>query len=391
MELALPPDELRYPFRINRLDKIETIKLETYIGKDKRRHVGDNNKCDSKTQLINYKFDRPHLTRTQFNNMTIKLEDLFAHNSQLDIIETKGTRKRSVSIKTALSTLHKRSTTSDNDAPCYTVILDDKSKTSPFEIPEPIREYSLFYQYWPHSRFSEHLSQKNLSYTSFHTNHRSRPYQAYGGMSEWIFVISGNLEVTLCKPTKINQLRYSTLSPDEQFIPEDDTSENFTLQHGHLLIIPTGYISTRYSTRNTNAFSGEFLHDRDLQTQLEAFKIDVTRSNSVYCFEKDKEIRALYWFYATHFVTRMKENLKKNSQSDMDSFEILRKHLHNWKDQYKALPSNAFIPDGISFNLLLKDFHLSTCNSSRKRRKNDNNNDSPNDISSNLAIEDGHA
>lgn len=295
---------------------------------------------------------------------------------------------RSVTIQEACKSMRKKP--KHREASCFTLSISaDDELNEIIDMPNYVKEHSLFNTHWPYERVSKYFKKRNKLFHGFQEGYKSFPYSAYGGLSEWIYVISGTLDVTLYKPTKLNLLRHSTLSEDETFIPEEKSESYFKLKEGSLLTIPSSWISIRKAKRNTFALGGELLHYQDLITQMDALMRDVVTTNGRYFYERDSEIRAMYWFFAANLVPGSKTKDSKITKAielskfDTQTSDCLRKYLTEWKMKHKkslsdknaCLPAGVYAPDGIRIDLILRDLnkshtHLHTRRKSIKSEKN---------------------
>uniref|UniRef100_A0A6G1S6I4 Histone lysine demethylase PHF8 n=1 Tax=Aceria tosichella TaxID=561515 RepID=A0A6G1S6I4_9ACAR len=319
-----------------------------------------------------YHKDPPHGIQ---HDLKLSLDEfyLFDPSINVDKISSRQKTASSVPIERACRSM-RRKHGSQEDPAYYSVCLSlNEEINQTIDLPRVIREKSFYEKYWPSDCLSNFFKYRNKLFHAYQEGYKSHPYIPYGGLTEWLYIISGSITVTLIQPTTKNLCKYSALSDDDSLEPEADTVNELLLKEGNFLVIPAGWISIREANRTTFAFGGELLHDDNIIGQLDAFNNDLaglTSSCDPSCLEKDAEIRYMYWFYAIHLLNRT--NALKHS-IDV-SIECLKSHLEQWKNRSAKLirskepyvKPTAFVPPGIKADIIVKD--LQARQSQFKRR-----------------------
>lgn len=227
-----------------------------------------------------------------------------------------------------------------------------------FSLPKIVEEEDLFSLYWPFRSQSKYLKERNKLFSGLQKGYRSLPKVVYGGMSEWLQVISGQLELTIITPTFLNRTRYYSLDNNETMKAEN--SFTCLLGPGQFIIIPGGYITLRRAKLDTFVLSGEYLSYKHFKPQLEHFEDDLTNTECRYLQDRDREIRYLYWFTAAKMLEQQ-EKAVLSSLSD-ESLAALRGALTTWKictDRKITKFSGPFMdhyrPPGLSIEYILRD------------------------------------
>jgi hypothetical protein len=297
---------------------------------------------------------------------------LFDPNLRAQKINSKEIACKDVKIETACKAMRKKNL-SQSEAACFSLCLSANDKlNSMIELPRLIKEKSLFEKYWPSKDLSNFFKYKNKLFHAYQAHYESRPYIAYGGLTEWLYVFTGKMSIILIKPTQLNLCKYSTLSHHDDLIPEHHTAQELHLVGGDFFIIPAGWISIRRANQTTFVLGGEILHHDDLVGQFEVFDNDVirlTNSCDLIIQQNDAEIRYIYWFYAVHLLNHP---LALKQTSD-ECLECLKSHLENWRLKFNKLHStkelyispSAFAPTGIRIDLVIRD--LQRFHSSKRR------------------------
>lgn len=308
------------------------------------------------------------------HDLKMSLDEFYLHDPTIKAqrVFSRKLNQEEIRIDIACKAMRKKKVKQDLAAAYTVFIAPHEELDATIDIPRMIKEKSLFTRYWPKEYFSNYLKYRNKFFQAYQENFLSRPYIAYGGMSEWIYVISGLLKVTLIQPTELNLCKYFTLNDHEHFIAQDKTSKVLNLRDGHFLVIPAGYISIREATKTTFTFGGEILHDDNLSNQLSIFeKQQISGVANIHNTDIDAEIRSLYWFYAIHVL----KNLKLHKPDDLQS---MKSHLSAWKFKYKKYCSekdayvkpNCFAPNGIQIESIVCDLNRLCRKPAVKRFKN---------------------
>lgn len=299
---------------------------------------------------------------------------IFDRNLMVEKTLSEESTSRQIPIEEACKSLRMRHKHS-REASCYTLCLSTNAELDKnIDLPNIVKERSLFELYWPAGHISRFFKKRNKLYHAFEGKYKSSPHMLPGGLTEWIYVTQGCLTVTLIIPTAMNRLRFENLYEGEQFVPEPGTVERRVLKENQFLAIPASFITIRETSRTTFALGGEMLHGDDISAQIEAFNQDLTRTNGTYCLEREAEIRHLYWFYAIHCLNKK----PKLSELELANVESLRNHLCDWQHLRRnaerapnALVSpNMFAPAGIQTSLILRDLRAISHRRSLKNSKN---------------------
>lgn len=203
-----------------------------------------------------------------------------------------------------------------------------------------------------------YLKEQNLLLQGFNKSWQSLPFKPYGGLSSWIYIISGKLEIYLLPATKLNMLKYLTsedftTSELESFKTESETNLQL-LEENNFLMIPAGYIFLIKATENTFVLRSEYLDEANLFQQLSQFENDTT-DNDVYVGTRDRDIRYLYWFFAAKCLKN--PNKSALMSCDDESLCKLRNVLMKWFHRENS--SEKYVPAGLRAYRLtraLRDF-----------------------------------
>lgn len=264
-------------------------------------------------------------------------------------------------------------------ASCFTINISSNNDLDElFEVPKIIRDSSLYHTYWPSKRISNFLKAQNQFFHAMQPRYKSSPYSPYGGMSRWIFLISGTLSITLFKPVDSIRARYSSLDDHDRIIANDDLQIPITLYPGQILVIPPNYICVMKAKRTSFAMSGEFLQRRNVSAQMEGFERDILDCHGRYSHERDSEIRWLYWFFVARLLTEIKnqeasqkENAITFNEIDKSSLDCLKRTLMEWKNLHKKtfIEKNIYAPIGIQIDLIVKDLSTLTLRLDKKHKR----------------------
>lgn len=317
------------------------------------------------------KFEEP-FTENYKGVTRLTFDEFLPYNDFIDVQRYCGTTR--IPTKTTISRASKSMQTSYKErktVSCFTFSLASNTELDEaFTIPQTIENVDLFSNYWPIRQSSNYLKLRSKLFHGFQKDYCSRAYSTYGGMSEWLSLISGTIEFTLIKPTQYNIIKFSSLEPHEPFFPEKDTERIFKLEKDKILLIPGGWISIRKATRDSFAIGGEFSTIRSLKFQLECFNVDIINSNGQYAITKDTEIRALYWFTAIRLLTEAKPSVL--SRTDPEILIPLKIALNNWKNEQKHQKTSKtlYAPSGLQLGMIVDDLrkYLASRDYTQRRR-----------------------
>lgn len=296
---------------------------------------------------------------------------LFDPNFEVERVFSKESTATNVGIESACRLMRKKRW---KDPASYSLCLSlNEQLNQTIELPKMIKEKSFYEKYWPSGYLSNFFKYKHKLFHVYQNGYKSHPYISYGGLTEWLYISSGELSITLIEPTKINLCKYSALSEHEDLEPEKNTATSLTLEQNNFLVIPTGWISIRKAIRTTFAFGGELLHQDNIPAQMEAFDRDVTglTSSCDSASDRDTEIRSLYWFFTMHLLN----NPAALRNFPDGSLESLKSHLETWKAKSTRLNKTRepylkptmFVPLGIKADVIVRD--LQTKSSHKRARR----------------------
>lgn len=285
------------------------------------------------------------------SKLAITLDEFYLYDRGISVekLFSRETRSEPISIKKAALHLRRRK------APpvCFILHISSHDRIDAlFVLPKIILDNSLFYKYWPNTKHSNYFKQRNKLFYSYLPNYVSPPTMAYGGATEWLYIMSGVLELTLIEPTDLNLCKYSQFSDGEEFKPESNTSTTFTLQEESFMVIPAGHISIKKALKVTCAYGGELLHDDNLSSQIGLFQRDVMRTAGIFAHERDKEIRHMYWFYASHLL-QPKSPIRQDGQTIRSLLScLIAWKLRYWEHDVYTQP-DLYAPFGIAVDAIV--------------------------------------
>lgn len=223
-----------------------------------------------------------------------------------------------------------------------------------FETPDFVKESSLFERFWPCKEESNFFVYKHKVFYYYQKKFTCPAKINYGGLSGWLYVIEGKLELKLTLPSEKNLLSLEHLIEGETFTPEPKTQGSYLLETGSLLTIPAGWIVETKAKRNTRAVGGGLLHEEDMRSQLEAFDRAIIVTCDKHVLTRDREIRALLWFYASQTISKNLENCKL----DINEIEYLAAKLDEWRTLQRKRqlpPAGVYVPEGLQGDLFLSE------------------------------------
>lgn len=291
------------------------------------------------------------------SDIRLCLDEFYRYDERIIVeqIQSETDTRLSVPIEVACKAFRSKLSTTFIPS-CYILCLSTHTDLDrDIDMPQEIKEKSLFHLYWPNKVASMYFKHRDKLFYGFTGNYRSRPYIAYAGMTEWIYMISGRLIITVIEPTKLNLMRYSAWDRSDTFRADPNTATTYTLEEGNFLTIPGGYITIRESPKTSYALGGEYLHRDYIPFQLEALEKDVEESDGAHRFEGDAEIRYLYWFFTAAQIEK-KNTLPIGDTKTQDALKI---HLAKWKDlctEFQPKPRthlNLYAPPGLNIHRIL--------------------------------------
>lgn len=223
-----------------------------------------------------------------------------------------------------------------------------------FKIPNNFQIADLFTQFWPKKSMSNYLRSKSKLFYCYTKGYKSNLEKLYGGMCEWIYLLTGKIEFVLYEPTKINLAKFTHLEPGEKYNPEINTDRHFTLNEGEFFYIPSNWITSRSALADSFAITGEFLNFDNICNQLNSLEQDVIITNGKYSLDRDYEIRHLYWFAAASWLGL--ESKKIIHKIDNNGLVALKDALLNWKKLHKTtVAPHVYAPNGLQISQICKD------------------------------------
>lgn len=228
-----------------------------------------------------------------------------------------------------------------------------------FRLPIMIEEIDLFSQFWALKKESRYLYSKHKIFTGYQKGHKSEVETHYGGLSEWIQVISGELKVIVNYPTMEHRAKYQSLN-SASFTSVVEPCEQVVMTAGNFIVIPGGCIIRKTAKVDTFTLSGQFLHSRNVKSQLEYFEEDLLNANNKYILDRDQEIRYLYWFMTANILT----DRALLARLDIQSIVALHESLSRWNSV--TVSPDLYKPPGLCTDYILKDMKSVICRGRRK-------------------------
>lgn len=239
-----------------------------------------------------------------------------------------------------------------------------------FMPPNKVLSVDMYRKYCPKTtHLCGFLRKQNLMLQGFNQSWQSLPFRPYGGLSTWIYVISGELEIYLIPATKLNLLRYSisrdfSSSELDSFKMSSDTNLQL-LDENTFLFIPAGYIILVKATKNTFILKSNYLDETCLVQQMVLFEFDTSQDGSLQS-AWNRDIRSLYWFFAANIMADGSRNNLLNF--DAETLGVLRKLLTSWSQQ-DGLEKEQYVPNGLRSKTLLKSLKDHLYKRSKRARK----------------------
>lgn len=222
------------------------------------------------------------------------------------------------------------------------------------KLPNYVSNNDLFTKYWVSKEASTYLRPRGKMFSAYNKGYESAPQIVYGGLSKWIKLSTGKLIIKLYKPTRRNVANCMTTDKESNFIPEEQTMWAVPMRPGSLIVIPGGWIMVQKALRATYAFCGEFLDKSCSRPQLVSFERDIVETSGCYGYERDREIRTLYWLMAARLANKSKNNEANHLKLRENKFLI--ELLREWRTKSNnKLPANIYAPTGLLMQNLLDD------------------------------------
>lgn len=234
-------------------------------------------------------------------------------------------------------------------------ISNDDDLNQAFGLPHDIEESDLYSKFWPNRQVSNFLRQRSKLFHCYQIGYHSNPQTTYAGMTEWLQLVSGKLELTLIKPTVLNSTRFYSWDHQEPYRHEIGSATKLIIEPGQFILIPAGWIVIRKAHLDSYALGGEFLHIYNFTKQIEYLERDVLSYDGRYSCDRDSEIRALYWFAAARLMSEAGKELI--SQIDYWNLDSFKQALCEWNRLGKItkVPHNLYVPEGLQTHFILKD------------------------------------
>lgn len=273
--------------------------------------------------------EKPTICDSKLNQNRLTFDDFLPYASEINVTRYRNQDDIPESSQVLKAAKHMRKF--GTYGKCYCFSLSSHKKLDRLaEVPEAVAEKDLFLNFWPVKEASAYLQSRVKIFYGFVDGYNSAPRTAYGGMWEWLHLLSGSITVTLIEPTKTNLLKVSSWTAEDRFIPEQGSAvEKYHLEPGSLLTIPAAWISIIKADDNSFAVGGEFATIRDIQMQLDQFERDIHRTEGRFHSDRDLEIRTLYCYTAFRL---MEPDIRAATISTNDKAMIrLRAALLDWK------------------------------------------------------------
>lgn len=205
--------------------------------------------------------------------------------------------------------------TDESNAQSFTIhIAENDTFYRVFQPPSYVQKRDLYINYFRPAHTQCYLRRRNRMFTGINKHYQSAPQMSYAGLSEWLYVVSGKLVVQTYRPTKMNIIRTNSWEGKNDPSLGPPTHE-YVLREKSCLIIPGGWITTRWAQSDTYILNGEFLNVDDIKNQLELFDRDVRLTANKYSFDRDGNIRCLYWLF-------LAELMEGRSRDKINSFDV---------------------------------------------------------------------
>lgn len=237
---------------------------------------------------------------------------------------------------------------------CFLIDLaSDQVFNKVFHLPKQVESVDLYSNFWPPNTDTGYLDLHRKTLFGYSRGYTSRHSKKYAGKSEWLYVISGTIEIDVIRPTTSN---LAMLAPDceRKFLPENGTKRGFVMKEGSFLIIPGGWITQRTAREDSFTIGGEYFHYLDFAGQLRYFERDVLDTNGMYANDRDLFIRTLYWLTAGNLLSQHKNILNGLDNDDLTALKI---SLQDWRKKYKTntIPRNLYAPMSLNIDSITKD------------------------------------
>lgn len=195
-----------------------------------------------------------------------------------------------------------------------------------------------------------YLKARNKLLQVYVKGYETRPNRLWGGLAEWIFIISGSLKITLTESVDKHDIEMDSWKLDEERFYEDaKCHKEIILNKGQLLFIPSGWVTTRQALDNTYTFGGEFIHRECLPVMLKLFNMDAGKR--MIDFDRERDIRAVLWYQAMSLAHNF--GLASSGMS-LEVITCFKNSLLAWKKSHDANEllalDGVYVPNSFIFD-----------------------------------------
>lgn len=298
-------------------------------------------------------------TDAWLDNLRITYDEFLCYKElSVEKIRTQSKKHEVSNVERAVKSMRKHG--SATSAQSYIIYLSENEDLYKyFKPPSYVLERDLYINYWTQAYMPTYLKRRNRMFVGYNKHYQSPPQTTYGGVSEWLYVISGHLKVHTYKPTKLNLLMSNQWECKQDPSPAPEICQ-YTLQKNCCLIIPAGWITDRKAMVDTFALNGEFINIDDIDNQLEMFQRDVQRTANTHSVDRDSNIRSLYWIFVARLLQSGCKDNTLNS-INIDTYESLKRNMMEWRklsahDNHPEL----YVPPGMRSDSLVRDLRSYT-------------------------------
>ncbi|KAG0268276.1 JmjC domain-containing histone demethylation protein 1 [Actinomortierella ambigua] len=207
--------------------------------------------------------------------------------------------------------------------------------------PRIVREMDWIENYWP-ANYSDEFPKVQLyclmsvagSYTDFHID--------FAGSSVYYHILSGSKTFYFVEPTPSNLKKYAKWSNSADQASTFFASEvngkcyKVDLEQGDTMLLPTGWIHSVYTPKDSIVIGGNFLHSLNIPTQFNIAAIEIAtnvpRKFRFPYFDK------MNWFVALGYIKRGQDNLAQVSIRELHGIVALTLYLNQKRVDSKTDP-----------------------------------------------------
>ncbi|RWS27762.1 Histone lysine demethylase PHF8-like protein, partial [Leptotrombidium deliense] len=249
---------------------------------------------------------------------------------------------------------------------CHSLEISRTELSNMVRVPRVVNNMCWISSCWPQSHFKPELLKycvisMERSYLDFHID--------YGGSSMWYHVFKGQKIFFLVEPTINNIALYEQwkASPNQSETPFYRCVEKcykFKLNQGSTLFIPGGWIHAVYSSCDSIAFAGNFLHNFSIPFQLQINELE----QRLYGVNSFPYFELVHWYAAPALNKFLQDNAKKiPSEEFINHVNELVNALKDWLQKSKKSHDNCELlaPCGVNCQKIITDL----MNSCRKAKR----------------------